>query len=352
MHLVRPLLQVTGTGVAMSSRPVAFVTASGSLAETVFPAPVRAELESFAEARYNDLGRRPDEAELIARLRDVDACITTWGAPDFTPAVLAAAPRLKVIAHGAGSIRGFVCPEAFARGIVVTNAAGVIAHYVGEMALTLTLACLRDIPNYSRALKEDRAWGASVAGPPDTLFGQRVGLIGFGSTGREFARLLPPFGVELLCYDPFVVPERMAAYGARPATLEEILTTCRVISLHAAQLPSTRGLLSAERLRTIPDGTVLVNTARGSIVDLEALTAELATGRLRAALDVFDPLEPLPPDHPLRDLPNVILTPHVSGPVPSAYHEMGRKVVQDTRMVLSGQTPPDAITREQYERMA
>ena len=200
----------------MSDRPVALLLAYGDLAEQVYPASVRAELESFAEVRLNDLGRAPSEEELRARIGDVSFCLTTWGAPNFSPEVLAAAPHLKLIGHAAGSIKGFVPAEAFARGVVVTNAAGVIARYVGEMALTLTLACIRDIPNYSRAIKVDKTWGSRIAGPPRTLFDQRVGLIGFGATGREFASLLPPFNVDLLCYDPFVVPERMAALGAHP----------------------------------------------------------------------------------------------------------------------------------------
>jgi len=336
----------------MSLRPRVFVTAFGDLAETVYAKRVRDELESFAEARYNDLGRKPEEAELIERIADADACLTTWGAPQFTERALAAAPRLRIIAHAAGTVKPFISPAAFERGIIITNAAGVIARYVGEMALLLSLACLRDLPTYNRALKEEDGWQVPGAGPADTLREKRVGLIGFGATGREFAGLLGPFKVELLCYDPVVPAEVMAEYGARPATMDEILRTCDVISLHAASLPSTRGLLNAERLAMIRDGAVLVNTARGALIEMEALVAELRKNRFRAALDVFDPEEPLPPSHALRSLPNVILTPHVSGPVPTRYWEMGLHAVQNVRIVLSGGRPAGAITAEQFETMA
>jgi phosphoglycerate dehydrogenase-like enzyme len=336
----------------MSASPKALVTAYGELAELVFPERVRAELAKFADARYNDGDRQFTQEELLELIRDVDAVLTTWGAPKFTPEVLSAAPRLKVIAHAAGTVKPFVSAAAFARGIVVTNSAGVIARYVGEMALLLTLACLRDLTRYDRGLKEGRAWRVEGAAPPDTLRERRVGLVGFGATAREFAALLPPFHVELLCYDPAVDSSVMAAFGGKPASLEEILTTCKVISLHAASIPSTRHLLSAERLRMIPDGTILVNTARGALIDTAALVAELRTGRFKAALDVFDPDEPLPPDHPLRELPNVILTPHMSGPVTSRYWEMGRHSVENVRIVLSGGVPPGAITPAQYETMA
>ena len=336
----------------MPSHPNVLVLAHGDLHQSIFPDGVRADLESFANARYNDLGRNLTEEDLRARIGDVDACITTWGSPRFTPEVVEAAPRLAIIAHAAGTVKPFASEAVFARGIVVTSAAPVIARYVGEMALMLSLACLRNLTQHDRALKQDRAWHVEESGASETLRDQRVGLIGFGSTAREFAALLAPFGVELLCFDPHVDGAVLERVGARPAELDEILTTCRVISLHAASVPATRHLLNAERLRRIPEDAVLINTARGALIDTAALVEELKTGRFSAALDVFDPDEPLPADHPLRDLPNVILTPHVSGPVPSRYWEMGQQAVNNVRLVcapesrLSSQPLSGAIIAE------
>jgi phosphoglycerate dehydrogenase-like enzyme len=336
----------------MTPRPHVLVLAHGDLLQQIFPDTIRRELDAFAEARYNDLDRPFSEAELVERITDADGCITTWGSPRFTPEVVSSAPRLRVIAHAAGSVKPIVSDAVFQRGIVVTSAAGVIARYVGEMALVLAIAALRDLHRYDRMLKEDRAWRGEGIGPPDTLVEQRVGLIGFGRTAREFAELLRPFKVDLLCYDPHAERNAIEAAGGRPSSLEEVLTTCRVISLHAASLPTTRHLLDAARLRMIPDGAVLVNTARGALIDTAALVEELRTGRLKAALDVFDPDEPLPSDHPLRELPNVILTPHISGPVVSRYWQMGRQAVSNVRLVLSGGTPPDAVTADQLDMIA
>lgn len=352
--LVRGILRdsVTPGACPMPERPVVFVTTHGDLLEAVFPGPVREQLESFAEARYNDRDRALTEDDLRERLADADACITSWGSPKLTPGVLDAAPRLKIVAHAAGSVRPVVTEEAFARGIIVTSSAGVIARYVGEMALLLSLAGLRQLPRYDAALRRERAWEPTDAPRPDTLREQRVGLIGFGATAREFASLLAPFKVTLLCSDPHVDSAALSEYGARAASLEEVLSTCRVISLHAASLPTTRHLLNAERLRLIGEGAVLVNTARGALIDTGALVEELKTGRFTAALDVFDPEEPLPPDHPLRSLPNVILTPHVAGPVPPRLWEMGRRSVENVRLAVQGQTPPGAITAEQFSWMA
>jgi phosphoglycerate dehydrogenase-like enzyme len=336
----------------MTDRPRVLVLAHGDLLERIFPERVRQELGGFADPWYNGKGRDLTEDELRQLIPDAQGCVTTWGSPRFSPEVVARADKLRIIAHAAGSVKPYVSPAVFERNIVVTSAARVIARYVGEMALLLTLAALRDLHRYDRLLKEERGWEAGEVGPPDTLLGQRVGLIGFGSTGREFASLLKPFQVELLCYDPHADPQAVEALAGRVVSLEEVLTKCRVISLHAASLTSTRHLLSAERLRTIPDGTVLVNTARGALVDMAALVVELRTGRLKAAMDVFDPDEPLPANHPLRGLPNVILTPHVAGPVPSRYWEMGMQAVRNVRLLLSGQVPPDAITRERLDVIA
>jgi len=336
----------------MSTRLVVLVLPHGELFSDLFTDRVREELESFAEARYNELGRNLKEEDLRERVADVTGCITGWGSPRFTPEVVAAAPKLKIIAHAAGTVKPFVSDAVFGRGIVVTSAAPVIARYVGEMALATTLACLRNLPRQNRVLKEERGWHDPALGSPRTLLEQRVGLVGFGATGREFARLLKPFSVELLISDPHAEARVIAEWGAKAASLEEILTTCRVISLHAASIPSTRHLLNAERLRMIPEGSVLINTARGALIDTAALVAELKTGRFSAALDVFDPDEPLPADHPLRDLPNVILTPHIAGPVRERYWEMGLGAVRDIRMVCAGERPPGAITADQLARMA
>jgi len=335
----------------MAARPAVLVLAHGDLFTELFPDPVRARLESFADARYSDLGRGMTQEELQERVADVTGCITTWGSPKFTPAVIGNAPKLKIIAHAAGTVKPFVSDAVFERNIVVTSAAPIIARYVGEMALMLTLSSLRMVTRQDRVIKGG-GWHDSSLDEPRTLLEQRVGLIGFGSTGREFAKVLKPFNVELLIHDPFADASVIEEFGGRAAGIEEILTSCRVISLHAASIPSTRHLLNAERLRMIPAGSLLVNTARGSLIDTDALVAELKTGRFTAALDVFDPDEPLPLDHPLRALPNVILTPHASGPVRERYWEMAMGAVENIRLVCSGKTPPGAITAEQIARMA
>jgi len=281
-------------------RPKVFITAHGDNLKEMFPERLLARLREFAEPKLNDLGRKLTADEARERIADCDAILTTWGTPQFTPREVKAAPKLRIIAHAAGSLRSVITPEVLDLGITVTHAAAGIAPMVGEMALALTLACLRRLTQHDRVMKRDRHFGEEQRPPENmTLFGARVGLVGFGWTAKEFAKLLQPFRCEVVAYDPFARPEAAAEYGVRLASLEETLRGSRVVSLHAAKLESTRHLIGREQLAMLQDGAVLINTARGSLIDEEALIAELKTGRIWAGLDVTEP-EPPTEESPLR----------------------------------------------------
>lgn len=318
------------------SRPIVLILPEGSLYRDLFPPTVREALAAFAEVRDNPSGdgKWPPE-RLHPALADADGIITGWGSPKLDAAALNAAPKLKIIGHSAGTIKGIGSQEIFDRGITLVNAHTAIAPYVGEMALAMTLAGLRQFAPHDRAMRNDRTWGdRSVV--PETLFGRKVGLVGLGSTGREFIKVLQPFGCRLSAADPFVSPETAASLGVTLRPLDELLRTSEVLSLHAASLPETRHLLGKERLALLPDGALIVNTARGSLIEPDALLHELESGRLRAVLDVTEP-EPLPADHPLRDLPNVSLTPHISGPTPGRRSDMAVLIVEEFRRFFSGE---------------
>jgi phosphoglycerate dehydrogenase-like enzyme len=317
------------------SRPIVLILPEGSLYRDLFPPPVRDALAAFAEIRESPAGDGKWSPErLRAALADVDAVITGWGSPRLDAAALDAAPRLKIVGHAAGTIKSIGSREIFDRGIALVNAHDAIAPYVGEMALALALAGLRSLPQHDRAMRRDRSWGARGS-TPETLFGRRVGLVGLGATARAFLRVLAPFDCRISAADPNV-PQESAPVGVTLLPLGELLKNSDVLSLHAAGLPETRYLIGRRELALLPDGALIVNTARGSLIDPDALLEELQSGRLRAALDVTEP-EPLPPDHPFRDLPNVFLTPHISGPTPGRRWEMGMLIVEDLRRFFSGE---------------
>ena len=218
------------------------------------------------------------------------------------------------MAHCGGEVKARFARPLFER-LVIANAPGPMAHLVAELAVTFLLMAARRVDAYREALRRpsNRVYGRlhlEGAGT-ETLRGRTVGLLGFGRIGQETARLLRPFGPRLLVHDPYVAAAAVRSKGGAPVTLARLLRESEHLVLAAGLTDATRGLLDRAALRRLPDGATVVNVARGGIVDLEALTAEVRSGRLRCALDVTDPLEPLPVRHPLRRMRGAILTPHV-----------------------------------------
>lgn len=316
----------------------------------IFQDDIMEDLKTYADVIGNDLGRPFTTAELAERARDCDAIVTSWGAPKIDLSVVRSAPKLKIIAHAAGSVKNIIDESVWDAGIVVTNASSVMGVYVGEFALLLALALLRSLPKYTYGARAEMWQGLPCDGW-ETLIGKRVGLIGLGQTARGFIRFLAPFQCELVGYDPYIVPEKASELGVKLIPLEELLSTSKVISLHAPITEETKGMLGAREFRMIRDGAVFINTARGILVDHDALYEELKTGRFKAALDVTVP-EPLPQDHPLRSLPNVIITPHVAGPTVDGRRDMFRCVVDDLKLFWEGKTPKNVVTKQMLRTMA
>ncbi|RLF17321.1 MAG: hypothetical protein DRZ82_09925, partial [Thermoprotei archaeon] len=217
------------------------VTVPKPLLEEISRPEDRARLEEFAEVIYNDKDRNLTQEELREMIRGVDGCITSWGSPKFTKEVLDNADRLKIIGHAAGSVKPYVTDEVFKRGIVVVNAADVIAISVAEFALAMILNCLRRIPDYVYAVRERRDW--SIKGEREfftyDLRGKRIGIIGFGRVARNLVRLLKPFEVEILVYDPHVPVDVVRGFGCRVVDLDTLLRESDVVSIHAALTKET-----------------------------------------------------------------------------------------------------------------
>ncbi|MFE9674388.1 hydroxyacid dehydrogenase [Streptomyces sp. NPDC006259] len=263
-----------------------------------------------------------DTPEAHSRLAHAEVLITSWGAPALTRARLAAAPRLKAVLHCAGSVRGLVNQEVWSRGIRVTSAADANAVPVAEYTLAAIIFAGKKAPFL--AADERQAYGGwgSVTGYGDlSNFERTVGLVGFSRIGRRVAELLRVLrGTTVLVADPYADPEEVARAGARLVDLDDLLPQVHVLSVHAPELAETRHLVGPAQLRRLPDFATVINTARGSLIDSEALAAECASGRLFAILDVTDP-EPLPEDSPLRQVAHVMITPHIAG---SLGTEIGR----------------------------
>jgi phosphoglycerate dehydrogenase-like enzyme len=289
-----------------------------------------------------------------AALREADALVTTWDSPRFGEELLSRAPRLRLVAHCGGEVKARFARPLFDR-LVIANAPGPMAHLVAELAVTFLLMAARRVDAYRETLRRlsNRIYGRlhlEGAGH-ETLRGRTVGLLGFGRIGRETARLLRPFGPRLLVHDPYVAAATVRRQGIAPVTFRRLLKESEYLVLAAGLTDATRGLLDRAALRRLPDGATLVNVARGGIVDLAALTAEIRSGRLRCALDVTDPLEPLPVRHPLRRMRGAILTPHVGAAAVDVRRAMADIVLEALERFFRGDRVRTRVSARMLERM-
>jgi len=293
---------------------------------------------------------REDSPQLRSKIANADVLLTTWHSPFITAEMLGRNPRVKLIAHCGGEVKSRVAEEVF-EFVTITNAADPMARGVAEMALAFTLTLVRRIPDYAAEMRNGVSRTNDYVSEGETLFARRIGIVGFGRIGRAFAKLVQPFGTSICVSDPFAAADAVAAYDAKLVQLDELVSSCSVVVLCAALTPETRGMFDERRLSLLANGSYLINVARGGLIDLEALLAELRTGRITAALDVTDPLEPLPPDHELRKLPNVILTPHIAAGGIEMRREIGALAVAEVIRFAKGEPPLNRVTTEMLATM-
>ena len=326
------------------TRPSVLVLASDVLFPHFFSEQDQNRLTEITDWTRSSI--REDSPELREQIANADVLMTTWHSPFLTTEMFGAHPRVKLIAHCGGEVKSRVA-EAMFDHVTVTNAADPMARGVAEMALALVLTLVRRIPEYAAEMRNGVSRTNEQVSQGEMLSGRRVGIVGFGRIGRAVARLIKPFGVELLVSDPYAQAED----GVTLVDLDQLVRSCSVVILSAALTPETRHLFDARRLSLLADGTFLINVARGGLIDTEALLAELRTGRITAALDVTDPLEPLPSDHELRKLTNVILTPHIAAGGIEVRREMGALAVEEVIRFATGKPPRNRVTREMLATM-
>lgn len=292
-----------------------------------------------AESQLRAIGREvriftergaDDEAELIRRIGDAECVVNIRAHAHFTERVIETCSSLRMISvWGSGTDHVDLAASA-RRGIVVANTPGVNAHAVAEHTIALMLSVMRRIPELDARMRA----GEWPRGMSAQLEGKTLGIVGLGAIGSRVAELARAFGMKLLVATHGDDRGRSATLGARHVPLDELLTESDVLSLHLRLSDETRGIISRERLARLKPTAYVVNTARGALIDTEALVDALQHGKVAgAALDVFNE-EPLPPDHPLRALANVVLTPHNAGVTPEVNAEGLRRAVENVRRFL------------------
>ncbi|MET0233126.1 MAG: hydroxyacid dehydrogenase [Kibdelosporangium sp.] len=286
-----------------------------------------------------------------AVLSDVEVLVTGWGCPVLDEAALAMAPELKAVVHTAGSVRGHVTQACWDRGIVVSSAAAANALPVAEYTVAMILLSGKRVLERAREYRETRTndW---LATPREVgNFGRTVGILSASMIGRRVAELLRQYDLRLLVHDPYLSDDEAAVLGVQPVSLRELFQRSDVVTVHTPLLPATRGLVSRELLAMMRPDAVLINTARGAVVDQDALAAAALAGRIRAIVDVTDP-EVLPPGHPLWDCDNVIITPHLAGSQGNEWGRLANLAIAEIGRWIAGEKFAYPVRRETLDRQA
>ncbi|GAA1915147.1 hydroxyacid dehydrogenase [Streptomyces durmitorensis] len=287
-----------------------------------------------------------------AVLQDVEVLVTGWGCPPLDAAVLASAPRLRAVVHTAGSVRGHITPECWDRGIEVSSAAAANALPVAEYTVAMILLTGKHVMERAREYKATRRrddWLGLSRGVGN--YGRSVGILSASMIGRRVMELLRPYDLQLLLHDPYVSDEEAKALGVRPVGIGELFASSDVVSVHTPLLPATRGLVGRELIAAMRHEAVLINTARGAVLDQEALTEAALAGRIRAVLDVTDP-EVLPPDHPLWECDHVTITPHLAGSQGNEWGRLADLAVAELGRWAAGDGFAHAVRRERLAYLA
>ena len=313
------------------------------------PRIVLAMAEGLDAAAFGEGHRARLDAVGDVVVDDPDVLLGHWGCPALDESLLATMPRLRLFAYAAGTVKGIVTPAVWERGIVVTSAAPANAVPVAEYALAAILFANKGVLAARERLRDP---ATRIRRPrPLGNVGKRVGIIGASLVGRRVIELLRPFDLEVVVSDPYLDADEAVRLGVRKVELGELFSTSDVVSVHAPDLPATRHLVGAAELAAMRDGATLVNTARGAIVDTDALVEALRGGRISAVLDVTDP-EPLPAGHPLLSLPNAFVTPHVAGALGSELGRLADLAITEIERFVEGLPPLHPVRQADLERIA
>lgn len=315
--------------MSQSGRPVVLI--ADKLAQSTVDA-----LGDGVEIRWVD---GPNRAELLAAVGEADALLVR-SATTVDTEVLAAGTKLQIIGRAGVGLDNVDVPAATERGVMVVNAPTSNIHTAAEHAIALLLAAVRQIPSADASLRA-RTWQRSMFIGVE-IYGKTVGVVGLGRIGQLVAQRLAAFETRILAYDPYVSPARAAQLGIELVELDELLQEADFVSVHLPKTPETRGIIGAEALGETKPGVVIVNAARGGLVDEAALAEAIVSGHVRAAgIDVYE-TEPCT-DSPLFGLPQVVVTPHLGASTREAQDRAGTDVAKSVLLALAGEFVPGAV---------
>jgi phosphoglycerate dehydrogenase-like enzyme len=331
------------------AKPLIVIDPQPRSLEEIFEPNIWARLKDLGElAIHEGPGRMPAD-RFASYLPDMALLI---GQSDMPKSRLDRAAKLCAIINvETNFLRNVDYDVCFERGIHVLAPGSAFAKLVAEMALGMAIDLCRGVTSADRAMRRgEEKWLLDGAEGCFSLYGARVGLIGFGDLARAFTPLLAPFGCPIKAYDPWVSDHFMAGFGVVAASLEEVLKTSQVIVVFAAVTSDNQGFLGKREFEMIAPGSVLLLMSRAGVVDFPEFLRQVESGRFRAATDVF-PQEPAPLDERARKVEDLLLSPHRAGAMRDSLYEIGRQTVADADLILRG-LPPLSCRRAQRETVA
>lgn len=285
-------------------------------------------------------------------LDEMEVLFTGWGGPQLDAALLTRMPRLRVVFHGAGTIRAITSDYFWERGIGIASAAAQNSIPVVEFTLGAILLSFKRAWQHAHEMRSHRAHLPLRRLPMATGCGATIGLVSLGLIGAGVAARLRAFDVKILAHDPLLASARFSELGVEAVSLEELFDRSDIVSLHTPLLPDAVGMVDKRLLARLKTGATFINTARGGLVNEPDLIACLrARPDVQAIIDVTDP-EPPTPDSALYDLPNVFLTPHIAGSIGTECRRMGRAMIDEFHRYECGEALHYAVTKERLVHRA
>lgn len=319
---------------------------SPKLVDTLFNEQARLELEDVC----NVVSWQPVEG---SQYTDINIVLASWGTPVYDKELLDAMPNLKMVAYTAGTIKKIVTEEFWERDIKIISAAAANAVAVAEYTVAAMVFLTKNVRHAAEHYADDnKDYFLKLRDSPRGFNGLNIGLIGASYVGLEVMRLLQSYNVYISVYDPYLTHEQAEERGVTKMELHDIMSWADVVSVHAPKLPETNNLIGRDQFQLMKQDSFFINTARGTIVDYEALAEITPQKNIEVVLDVTDPDEPLPQDSPLRKLSNVFITPHIAGSRGNEQQLMGTLAVEEIKRFVSGQPLRYQVKKEDLPRIA
>ncbi len=311
------------------------VTMPNSEVTKTFLTPMAVEkLESLGNVTYNPHNRNYTIDELKEALKGIDVVFCCWGSAQYNEEILEAADSLKIIAYCAGSVAAVATPAVYEKEIAMLGANCVFAESVAESCICYTMVGLRRIEHYTNNVRNGLWRDENYYN--EGIMDRTIGLVGFGAIAKKFVEFLKPYRNRILVYSGHLTKEEADKYGVEVATLDEVFEKSDIVSVHQGLNERTFHMIKREHLDKLKDGALIINTARGAVIDEKEFIEVLKTGRINAVLDVFEQ-EPPAPDADLRKLKNVTILPHMGGPTIDRRQYCVTKLVEDIKKLTAGE---------------